>query len=258
MKTHQNTGRLVAELRKIIGKSQTRFATMIGASKHTIISVENGRNQLSRKLAEKIQIATGADLSGGTLENYTVNFFNDWRTKYYPSNEASARKRFEEIQTWVKIIFLAAAKPGLAGNRDRLPAVFISLAQWLDETRQKFKLHKEIDDLLEDETRTIGRTAFSLSYLLEKPKKAKAVLAEHGLDYSKIKSLLKRHPPHHLLIIKDEFWRDWDPSGSCISFVCKTRKLIPKAKYRVKPVPSDTFTAHQLERILWEPEPQDS
>jgi transcriptional regulator with XRE-family HTH domain len=149
MKTRKNAGRLVAELRKIIGKSQTQFAAMIGVSKDTVISVENGRNQLSRNLAKRIQIATGADLlraTPGNPLNFTSHDCKRWRDKFNPSNEAAALKQFEEMKPWLKVVFLAAAKSGLAGNRDRLPAVCLSFREWLNETRQYFKLENEIED----------------------------------------------------------------------------------------------------------------
>ena len=111
MKARKMSGQLVAELRKIIGKSQTQFAAMIGVSKHTVISVENGRNQLSRNLTKRIEIATGAKLSEGRLtspfqaEDYTRDDFNQWREKYHQTNEASARKQFDDMQPWLKVIF---------------------------------------------------------------------------------------------------------------------------------------------------------
>src|ERR1043165_1807709 len=104
MNARKNPDRLVAELRRVIGKSQSQFAAMLGVSKHTIISVENGRYQLSRNLVKRIQIATGADFSQAKLESpfqvaqYTPDDFNKWREKYHQTNEASARKQFEEMQ----------------------------------------------------------------------------------------------------------------------------------------------------------------
>ena len=65
MKTRKDSGRLVAQIRKIIGKSQSQFAALVGVSKHTIISVENGRNELSKNLTRRIYIATGAQILDG-------------------------------------------------------------------------------------------------------------------------------------------------------------------------------------------------
>jgi DNA-binding XRE family transcriptional regulator len=258
MKASKNAGRLVAELRKVIGKSQTQFATMIGVSKHTIISVENGRNQLSRKLAKRIEIATGADLLRSTLDNYTLDQFNQWRTNYFPSNEASARKQFDEMKTWLKVVFLAAAKSGVAGNRDRLPAIRLSLAEWLDEARHNFKLEKEIEDILEDETHDLGHEALEVSDLLRNPAKAKEQLAEHGIEFSRIKKQLKKCVGDVYLIIEDEFRMLWDPAGGPQGVLCKTRKLIPKAKYWFKSVPPGPYTISQIQKILFQPESRHS
>src|SRR5450759_2103801 len=205
MKTREHSGRLVAELRHLIGKSQSHFAAMIGVSKHTIISVENGRNELSRNLAKRIQVATGASLLQNKLENYKRSNFDDWRIKFFPSTEASALEQFDRMQKYLKIVFLAASKPGVAGNRDQLPAVCLSLAEWLEQTRQNFKLAKQIDALMEDETRHINRSGFDISALLADHTEAKKKLAVHGIDFSTIKNHLKKHAVDHWLLVEDEF-----------------------------------------------------
>jgi DNA-binding XRE family transcriptional regulator len=256
MNARKNPDRLVAELRRVIGKSQAQFAAMIGVSKHTIISVENGRNQLSRNLVKRIQIATGADFSHAKLESpfqvaqYTHDDFNRWRKTYHQTSEASARKQFEEMQTWLKVIFLAAAKSGLAGNRDRLPALCLSLGEWLDQSAQNFKLFNEIEDVLEDETRDLSRHAISISHLLEGPDEAKKELAEHGIDFSRIKRELKKHVFAGWLIIEDEYRSVWNPSGGPVGVLCKTRKHIPKAKYWIKTIAPGSSSFEQLKKIM--------
>src|SRR3974377_274909 len=111
MDAGKHAGRIVAELRKTIGKSQAQFAAMIGVSKHTIISVENGRNQLSGKLTRQICIATGANLltdrqgqvatlGGGRFSRET---FEDWRTRF-SSEEHNAQARFDEINFWIALV----------------------------------------------------------------------------------------------------------------------------------------------------------
>src|ERR1035441_8280186 len=78
MKRTKNPGQLVAKLRKVIGKSQTQFAAMIGVSKHTIISVENGRiKQLSKDLARRIQIATGAEILDEQIQLDYISALSD-------------------------------------------------------------------------------------------------------------------------------------------------------------------------------------
>src|ERR1039457_4594330 len=121
-------------LRALVEKSQSRFAAMIGESKHNIISVENKRNPLTPRLARKIYLATGANLHPDVMhwvavpgENYTKRNFDEWRTKFFPSDDKTARQQFNRLKFWVELVFRAAAKSGVAGNRDRLPAICLSL-----------------------------------------------------------------------------------------------------------------------------------
>jgi transcriptional regulator with XRE-family HTH domain len=254
----------VAELREIIGKSQTQFAAMIGVSPETIISVENARNGLSRKLAKKIHVATGADLwqeTPGTRLNYTLEEFNRWRDKYSPSNETAALEQFEEMKHCLKVIFLAAAKSGFAGNRDRLPAVCLSFRAWLTDTRQHFKLNDEIEDALEDETREISRRGFSIQGLLKDPARAKRDLSEHDIDFNRIKKRLKKHAFGGWLIVEDEFRDVWGSSGEPFHIVCRTRKLTPRAKCWIKtlpPMPPGPYEMEQLMKISAERNAQTS
>jgi DNA-binding XRE family transcriptional regulator len=239
MKTPRNAARLVAELREVIGKSQTQFAAMIGVSKHTIISVENRRNALSRTLAKRIQIATGADLFRGQLQSpyrnapYTREDFDNWRKSYGSDNPEVVLDQFNEMKTWLKVILLAAAKPGLAGNRDRLPNLYVSLADWLDTARKKFKLEKEIEDVLEDETRDIDRPAYSIPALFDNPNFCKEVENSDGIDLSVIKQRLKKPQSDDWLIIEDEFRLKWTPGGIPLKQPCKIRKNIPIRKFGV-------------------------
>lgn len=240
MKNREHPGRLVAQLRHTIGKSQSQFAAMIGASKHTIISLENRRNGLSRNLAKRIEIATGANLLGGKLESpfkesdYTPDDFKRWRDKFSQTNRAAALKQFDEMKTWLKVLFLAAGKSGRAGNRDRLPAVSLSLAEWLNEARQKFKLVDEIERVLEDEERFLMTWSHSISTLLENPDRSKKELAEHGIDFNKIKKVLKKNATDGFLFIQDEYRDTWSPGRSSYEILCRPRKLIPEAKCWIK------------------------
>lgn len=235
MKTREHPGRVLAELRKITGKSQSQFATMIGVSKDTIISVENGRNQLSENLANRIFWSTGVQIDRDTTLNqfrkrkFTPEKFNLWRLKTLPSSEAAALSCFEEMSPFLKALLLAAAKPGRAGNRDRFPALRVALSEWLIEMANKFKLHDELVTVLADATRHIGRQAFAISFLREDPNQARRELTQHGIDLNILEKLIRDRPSADWLIIEDEFERAWDPAGGT-SFPVETRKLIPKPK----------------------------
>jgi DNA-binding XRE family transcriptional regulator len=250
MNAGKHTGRIVAELRKTIGKSQTQFAAMIGVSKHTIISVENGRNQLSGKLARQIRIATGADvladrqrqiaaLSGG---KFSKDSFEDWRTRF-SSEERNAQARFDEIKFWIALVLKAAAKPGVAGIRDRLPAVYLSLIDWLSDTRKTFKLEQEIDDILEDEAHEIVEISFGYEDLATDAQMART--AARLLDMTP-KDLLRKFKQHTrglkrgdtvILHVRAELRRAWNPlnDGAIGGFdLPKVRKILPKAEFQFR------------------------
>lgn len=261
---------MVAQLRKLIGKSQSRFAAMVGVSKHTIISVENGRNQLSRNLVQRIQMATGAnflaedfrfepvgslplselrdrldpraiellrrryDGTGKNANLYTREDFDEWRANFYPSNDAAARKHFDQIKQWVEIIFRAAAKPGVAGNRDRLPAVRQSLVEWLNETLKNFKLENEVDGLLEEETHEVGETGYSVSSLKESKDLAriKEEFASYGYDFAEVQKHFKKAKSGDWVVLETECRQVWDPFNGSQTVPCATRKLRPKPEFR--------------------------
>jgi DNA-binding XRE family transcriptional regulator len=270
MKTHKNAGRLVAQIRNIIGKSQSQFAALVGVSKHTIISVENGRNQLTKKLTRRIQLATGAIISDGHIRFepvfdapaskprntltpealkfirrrhdgtgtndhlYTREDFEQWRENFYPSTDETARRVFDQIKMWVEFIFRAAAKPGVTGNRDRLPAVHQSLVEWLNETLENFKLFNEVDAILEEETHEIGEHAYSMTSLKD-PKnreRLKKEFAEGGYDFDELKKHFKKASPGDMMILETERRRVWYPFNGSESIPCKDWKLLKGPKFR--------------------------
>jgi len=269
MKTHKNSGQLVAQLRKTIGKSQSQFAVLVGVSKYAIIAVENGRNKLSKSLARRIQIATGAKIldenirfepvsylpvaeSPGKLtpeaakflrsrwdgtgkfdDLYTRKDFEQWRANFFPSSDETARKSFDKIKQWVEFIFKAAAKPGVAGNRDRLPAVYQSLVEWLNETRENLKLEKEVDDILEQETHGIGEAAYSISYLKkpDDPERVREEFAAYGYDFNEVKKHFKKAKPNDWIVLQTECRNLWEPFRGAEFIPCKTRTLLTKPKF---------------------------
>jgi len=255
MKTHENPGRLVADLRKLIGKSQAQFAIMIGVSKHTIISVENGRNKLSRSLAKKIEVATGADLferklaSPFKVSNYTMADFTRWHETFSRCNETAALKQFDEMKKWLKVILLAAAKPSRDDNSHRFPAVCLSFREWLDETRKHFKLEEEFENLIEDNTREVRRVAFSIEHFLANPAEAKKDLGAHNIDFNSIKRQLM-NAPRGWLIVEDEFRDVWTSSGIPYHVLCGTRKLLPRPKCWIKNFPPPPPDMREFEDLI--------
>jgi transcriptional regulator with XRE-family HTH domain len=237
-------------LRKLIKKSQSQFAAMIGVSIHTIISVENGRNQLSENLARRIEIATGADLrlrhkdqvaavGGGT---FTKAAFEGWRARF-SSDKHNAEGRFNEIKYWIELVLKAAAKPGKAGNRDRLPAVYMALTDWLAETRKAFKLEQEIDEVLEEEPHEIIRRSHDFPLLMRNKREFAEVAREMGTT---TQDLFKKYQQQARglkaneqvrLDTAYEMRRAWNPfkPGLVAAFdECKVKKLLPKPKFEFK------------------------
>ena len=264
MKTYKNAGRLVAQIRDVIGKSQSQFAALIGVSKHTIISVENHRNQVTEKLARRIQLATGAIISddhihfepvfshpasetpnqltpealkfihrrhdgtGANHNKYTRDDFDEWRANFYPSNDETARRVFDQIKMWVEFVFRAAAKPGVAGNRDRLPAIHQSLVEWLNETVDNFKLFNEVEDILDEETRVEGEIAYSVTSLKDPKhrKQNREEFAKRGYDFDKLKKHLKEASLGDMMILEIEKRRVWCPFNGSEFIPCKDWKLL--------------------------------
>ena len=265
MKQKSFTGRRVAELRHIIGKSQSQFAAMIGVSIHTIISVENGRNRLTPKLARRIQIATGANLlkssKGKILEvegkEFTGKSFEEWRSKF-GSDENSVMGRFEEIKFWIEVFFRAAARPGVGGNRDRFPAVYISLIDWLYETNKAFKLDQEIETISQEMSHQVLHMVYSYEELCKYEDLTKQVANQLEM---KPEDLLKKLEQHRrglkqnedvFLCADLEFKKAWIPKNEgfiCGLAICKVKKLLSKPKYEFKICPIHGPKWHRPTRL---------
>jgi len=250
MKTKPNTGRRVAELRHIIGKSQSQFAAMIGVSIHTIISVENGRNQLSEKLARQIRIATGANLlksSKGKIgnikgEELTKESFDDWRSSF-GSDEKSVLGRFDEIKFWIEVFFRAAARPGVGGNRDRFPALYTSLIDWFYDTNKAFKLDREIDDVLEEKPHQVMHSVLSYEELSQSELMRNRVANQLKVKPEELLKKLEQHSRRtkeneEVYLNADiEYRKAWLSKNEGHLYgitVCKTKTILTKPKYELQ------------------------
>src|ERR1039458_943391 len=172
MKTKPN--KTVAKLREILGKTQAQFAVMLGVSRDTIVSVENGRNRLRPGLAYRIHIATGVnqvnllentgvlmtgdqDPYGRGISEYTRESFEEWRNNvFYEGDDPAGRKKtaqyfFDHLKGRIEVLLIAATRPGLKG-RDRFPAVMQSLEGWIAAVYRGFEVAKEGDEVLREET----------------------------------------------------------------------------------------------------------
>ena len=146
----------VLALRKAAKLTQGELAALIGASKIAVTSWERGVKRLSPQFAHRIHLATGASTASllrgdgknlGPFPNrpYTEETFRDWR-KRFGGNAPALAARFGEIGAdSLKLILQAAATQGAGKAKDRLPAVWVSLIQWMERTVSSFKLLPEID-----------------------------------------------------------------------------------------------------------------
>ncbi|MDB6035306.1 MAG: Helix-turn-helix domain [Verrucomicrobiales bacterium] len=155
----------IRALRVILGLTQAKFATMIGVSTDTIISVELGRNTLSNSLADRIFFATGVetgDLAAGNgsvrwfaekKEDYTKEHFEKWKQLIGSQSEELASTWAKNLAGWTEILLRAAVRSG-RHNKNRLPAVYMGLVQALNQAREDFKLEGEVADVIRDHTDT--------------------------------------------------------------------------------------------------------
>ena len=166
--------------------------------------------------------------------------------KVFPSDDKTARQQFDRLKFWVELTFRAAVKSNVEQNRDRLPAICLSLIEWLDNARQEFKLESEIDEILEDETCYVGQERIAIWELkttknkFDEPYLEK--LAERlGVPFADFKKKVNKLKDHDVIVIEDEFRRDWvdkfdllEPleEQTHLKTPCKKRKLMSKPKYR--------------------------
>ncbi|HSA12971.1 MAG TPA: helix-turn-helix transcriptional regulator [Candidatus Paceibacterota bacterium] len=143
----------LAELRRIIGRTQTEFGELIGASKDTVVSWENGRNRISPAFSYRIWLATGADIVSSTVplnlnrQPYTFADYKAWKESRIGVHPE--QRLFDKSADALWLIFSAAAKPGPGKLKDQLTGVWCSFVAWLEQTRVDFKLEQRIDELLD-------------------------------------------------------------------------------------------------------------
>lgn len=212
------------KLREVLGVTQSEFAALVGISLDTIKSIESGRQRLSDKLAHRIVLVTGVhalsllDNSGVLLnsqeDRYTRQDYDFWRETINPSSESVARQKFKEIKDWIEVVFLAAAKPRNK-LKNRLPSVYTSLVNWLDETRTTFKLAGEIDEILR-RREPIQKVRYNVGDLRKYPQLAAAWEFE---DSKKLRA-------DEIITFDQKLRLDWNPTGLCPA---ETKKAQPSA-----------------------------
>jgi hypothetical protein len=150
---------------------------MVGVSLSLIKNVEYGEYPVGRPLANKIALATGAQLLGWDLRptkngkakripvpngkiywlprgeamaedvigrrnlgrDYTPEHF-EYHRQFFKTDVKAADLALKEITPVLRALFEKAAKSGLAGLNHRLPALRASLWNWISDANHKLKL----------------------------------------------------------------------------------------------------------------------
>jgi len=157
MKTRAN--RAVRYLRENIGQTQAQFASMLGVAKITVTCWETGRNRLELRAAYKINAATGADIEDLLASKVPVRFYDGapytadslrvWRANcgdYTRAAEAMAQSASRDLSA----LFQAGARPGRLANKYRLPAIYESFMNWIQDAAKDFDVNPQIDALVRE------------------------------------------------------------------------------------------------------------
>jgi transcriptional regulator with XRE-family HTH domain len=176
---HRKTPNLTLKaLRKCIERSQSEFAAMLGVSRDTIISWENGRNRLTPEKALLIHLSTGARsaelLEGkGKILNengqpYSACDFKRWHETYLDApDEKKARYFHAQASNTLFLLFMAAAKPGAGKLKSRLPGLWTSFFQWADQVRENFKLKAQIEQVRREHKKQLRQNAAQADSLVK-------------------------------------------------------------------------------------------
>jgi transcriptional regulator with XRE-family HTH domain len=141
-------------VRLATGMSQPRFGKLVGISGALVQAIENGQRPLTRDVADRIGLTTGAEpkqlLAGFALDMklqpYTDASFRDWRTNYLKPEQWKGEFDFEQLSPQLKDMFEAAAREG----SQQLSLLFLSLRKWMEEHKTKLNLQPHIDGVRRD------------------------------------------------------------------------------------------------------------
>ena len=144
-------------LRAACGLTQPALAKLLGVSWRTIVAIEVGQRSLSRDVAERIMLATGAlpdsllsksasplDLNG---QPYSRDFFEHWKTatstrKHGETKlEADVHESIERARLLLELLQRAAA------NKNRLLAVQYHFQSWMDQMMKDFDLRDSFQNV---------------------------------------------------------------------------------------------------------------
>jgi hypothetical protein len=139
-------------IRRGIGLSQMDFGRKIGLSASMIKKIEGGIRDLPQDVMGRIFFETGVWIVPG-IENepstYTREVYEAWR-KNLPYNEQIAKVFAHQINKWVEMMMIAAARPGI----DKGFQLFHALMQGIFKISKEFQMERHIEASLRDRNAT--------------------------------------------------------------------------------------------------------
>lgn len=163
-KAQKRTKKAVAAILDVMNAArltQSQFAEMIGASLDTVKSWRRKSNPspISPQFESRILAATGAEIKddgsvvtferSGDGKPFTLETFKHWRANETKSNEIFADHFASVCADEIRRIFHAAIQP-VRGQRNGTLVVFNSLCDWLEDTRNKFNLNRQLEKMGRD------------------------------------------------------------------------------------------------------------
>src|SRR5438093_8461915 len=129
-------------LRAACDLTQPALAKLLGVSWRTIVAIEVGQRSLSRDIAERIMLATGAlpdslfSKSAGPLDlngqPYSRDFFEHWKTATSTRKHGETRLEPDVQESIERARLLLELLQRAAANKNRLLAVQYHFQSWMD------------------------------------------------------------------------------------------------------------------------------
>jgi DNA-binding XRE family transcriptional regulator len=196
-------------VRKATGKSRPHFGALIGCTEHSIKRIENGRLPLSKKLAEKIRLATGANSyqlhcgkTGKALDwwgqPYSPESFKRWQNRLKKDASEHHNNTIDNILRWVKFTL------EIARQTEKFEPIAQELADCLNSIRGNFNLGPAVDRELKSRKKTETDSFFARD-LRECPDLARA----WGVKPQE----LAKHGDSDVINVAQESWLVWNPAG---------------------------------------------
>jgi hypothetical protein len=136
------------------------------------------------------------------VPQYTTEFFEHWRKDHFKSDSETVKNYVSIGAHSLNLVLSAAARPGAGKLKDRLPAVWLSFTDWLDQTAQDFKLEPEIEAVLE-----LQKWKQSISMTYGEWRKLKPLADLYGFTDNKRKPDSEQHTE------ETEERRMWNPGS---------------------------------------------